>query len=159
LDEEDEAGPEMPSGLDAWVDRSLCFDPPPIEWPDEAWQPLVDLCNELPALRDVVYASWNQFPRLLLAALHGNHPQSRLYMNWFRLGSLIRSEPAQHDVHPDDMPLATSPCLCSIVMLTSTYEHMHAVNYNEEGLMDLVKGLAPRLKTCGRPFSTIRLGS
>jgi hypothetical protein len=38
-------------------------------------------------------------------------------MRCFGLGSLIHSEPAQNTVHPDDMALATSPCLSSIVML------------------------------------------
>ncbi|KAM3449576.1 hypothetical protein MY3296_006796 [Beauveria thailandica] len=143
----DDEHPELLSGMD----YPLCYYPalpsPSTEWPDEQpWQALVEFCKELPQLEDVVFASSDQFPRALLSELHENHPQSRLHMRYFGLRSLIHPELEQRPaIHPDDIALATSPCLYSVVAVTSQYRYEQVVDYNEEAIMEMAAGLAPRL--------------
>ncbi|KAM3561575.1 hypothetical protein MY1884_002310 [Beauveria asiatica] len=143
----DDEHPELLSGMD----YPLCYYPalpsPSTEWPDEQpWQALVEFCKELPQLEDLVFASSDQFPRALLSELHENHRQSRLHMRYFGLGSLIHPELEQTPaIHPDDIALATSPCLYSVVAVTSQYRYEQVVDYNEEAIMEMAAGLAPRL--------------
>ncbi|KAM3508673.1 hypothetical protein MY10362_001037 [Beauveria mimosiformis] len=147
VDRVDDEHPELLSGMD----YPLCYYPvlpsPSTQWPDEQpWQALVQLCKELPQLEDVVFASTDQFPRALLSELHENHPQSRLHMRYFGLRSLIHPELEQSPaIHPDDIALATSPCLYSVVAVTSWYRYEQVVDYNKEAIMAMAAGLAPRL--------------
>ncbi|OAA35362.1 protein kinase subdomain-containing protein [Beauveria brongniartii RCEF 3172] len=147
VDRVDDEHPELLSGMD----YPLCYYPalpsPSTQWPDEQpWQALVELCKELPQLEDVVFASTDQFPRALLSELHENHPQSRLHMRYFGLRSLIHPELEQRPaIHPDDIALATSPCLYSVVAVTSRYRYEQVVDYNKEAIMAMAAGLAPRL--------------
>ncbi|PMB65694.1 hypothetical protein BM221_007891 [Beauveria bassiana] len=148
----DDEHPELLSGMD----YPLCYYPalpsPSTQWPDEQpWQALVELCKELPLLEDVVFASTGQFPRALLSELHENHPQSRLHMRNFGLRSLIHSELEERPaMHADDIALATSPCLYSVVAVTSQYRREQVVDYNKEAIMEMTAGLAPR-PTNGAP--------
>ncbi|KAM3461692.1 hypothetical protein NHJ6243_004774 [Beauveria neobassiana] len=143
----DDEHPELLSGMD----YPLCYYPalpsPSTQWPDEQpWQALVELCKELPLLEDVVFASSDQFPRALLSELHENHPQSRLHMRNFGLRSLIHSELEETPaMHADDIALATSPCLYSVVAVTSQCRWEQVVDYNKEAIMEMTAGLAPRL--------------
>ncbi|EGX97268.1 hypothetical protein CCM_01928 [Cordyceps militaris CM01] len=118
-----------------------------IEWLDEKpWQPLIEFCKELPGLEDLVFASASPFPRCLLSHLHSDHPECRLHIHKFGLRSLIHSELHTQPIHPDDIALATSPCLYSIVSATAQYRNRQTVDYNKEAIMEMVNGLAPRLK-------------
>ncbi|KAJ6780447.1 hypothetical protein PWT90_01813 [Aphanocladium album] len=124
----------------------------PVQWSDEKpWQPLIEFCKELPGLEDMVFASASPFPRCLLSHLHSDHPECRLHIHNFCLRSLIHSNnfhPELHTqpIHPDDIALATSPCLYSIVSATAQYRGHLTVDYNEEAIMEMANGLAPRLK-------------
>lgn len=134
------------SGMDNPLSARTAPKIPSTQWPDEKpWQALADLFKDLPWLADVVFMSEDQFPRCLLSELHRSHPQSRLHMHYFLLRSLIHSEFDQPAVHPDDVALATSPCLYSIVAFTAQYRDHQVVDYNKEAIMDMVSGLAPRL--------------
>ncbi|KAJ3494530.1 hypothetical protein NLG97_g4023 [Lecanicillium saksenae] len=118
-----------------------------VQWLDEKlWQPLIGFCKELPGLEDLVFASASPFPRCLLSHLHSDHPECRLHIHKFGLRSLIHSELHTQPIHPDDIALATSPCLYSIVGTTGQYRNYQTVDYNEEAIMEMVNGLAPRLK-------------
>lgn len=119
----------------------------PVQWRDEKlWQPLVDFCKELLGLEDLVFASGSPFPRCLLSHLHSDHPECRLHIHKFGLRSLIHSELHTQPIHPDDIALATSPCLYSIVSATAQYRSRGTVDYNKEAIMEMANGLAPRLK-------------
>ncbi|KAM0667342.1 hypothetical protein ACQRIT_003641 [Beauveria bassiana] len=148
----DDEHPELLSGMD----YRLCFYPalssPSAQWPDEQpWQALVELCKELPLLEDVVFASSDQFPRALLSELHQNHPHSRLHMRNFGLRSLIHSELEERPaIHEDGIALATSPCLYSVVAVTSQYRWEQVVDYNKEAIMEMTAGLTPRLTNMAR---------
>lgn len=145
-DAEDEV-PELFSGLDKPTNPNFLLPLPSTAWPDEsAWKPLVDLIGDLPALQDVVFACGDQFPRLLLTELHEHHPHCRLHMHRFKLRSLILPELAEQQMHPDDIALATSPCLHSIVVQTQPYDDAQTLDYNMEAVMSMVKGAAPNLK-------------
>lgn len=131
-------------------------------WRDEAWEPLVQLCRALPALKDLVYAVQEQIPPTLLAELHENHPDARLHVHHFRLRSLQYFNPAHQDIDPHDVALATSPCLHSVVGTVAPYTTTGKVDHNGEALIDMIGGLAPKLKNVGfvksqREFSRSRL--
>lgn len=143
----DEEVPELFSGLDKSTCGNYLGPRPSATLPDEsAWKPLVDLISDLPALQDVVFTFGNQFPRLLLSELHDHHPHCRLHMHCFKLRSLIHPELEEQKIHPDDIALATSPSLCSIVVQTQPYHCAQTLDYNEEAVMAMAKGAAPNLK-------------
>lgn len=139
--------PKLFSGLDKFVYYGCFLPTPSTSWPDEtAWQPLLGLISDLPALKDVIFGSRDELPRLLLSALHEHHPNCRLHMHCFKLPSLIIPERAEQKVHPRDIALASSPCLCSLVVYTQPYAARLTWDYNEEAVMAMVKGVAPNLK-------------
>ncbi|CAG9988776.1 unnamed protein product [Clonostachys byssicola] len=143
----DEEASELFSGLDRVTNANELLPAPSTAWPDEsAWKPLADLMKDFTALRDVIFTSRDQFPRLLLSALHEHHPHCRLHMHRFKLRSMILPERAELKVHPDDIALATSPCLYSIVVQTQPYHRAQIWDYNLEAVMAMTKGLAPNLK-------------
>uniref|UniRef100_A0A8H7K4L5 Uncharacterized protein n=1 Tax=Bionectria ochroleuca TaxID=29856 RepID=A0A8H7K4L5_BIOOC len=143
----DEEAPELFSGLNRVTNANYLLPAPSTAWPDEsAWKPLADLMKDFPALRDVIFTSRDQFPRLLLSELHEHHPHCRLHMHRFKLRSMILPESAEQKVHPDDIALATSPCLYSIVVQTQSYHSAQTLDYNLEAVMAMTKGLAPNLK-------------
>jgi hypothetical protein len=143
----DEEAPELFSGLNRVTNANHLLPAPSTAWPDEsAWKPLADLMKDFPALRDVIFTSRDQFPRLLLSELHEHHPHCRLHMHRFKLRSMILPERAEQKVHPDDIALATSPCLYSIVVQTQSYHSAQTLDYNLEAVMAMTKGLAPNLK-------------
>lgn len=128
-----------------------------VQWPDEKpWQPLIEFCKELPRLEDMVFASDIPFPRCLLSQLHSDHPECRLHIHKFALRSLIHSELHTQPIHPDDIALATSPCLYSIVSTTGRNSSRRTEDYNEEAIMEMVNGLAPRLKNVYLPPITVQ---
>lgn len=146
-DDEYKEKPMLLSGMDNPLSADAVQGIPSTQWPDEEpWKALAGLFQELPRLEDVVFASRDQFPRCLLSQLHSSHPWCRLHMHYFCLRSLIcsRLEPPQV-MHPDDLALATSPCLYSIVATTSPCRGPDAFDYNEDAIMDMVSGLAPQL--------------
>lgn len=143
----DEEVRELFSGMDRRTCGNLLLPALPSAWSDDsAWKPLVDLVSDLPALQDVVWASRNQFPRPLLSEMHEHHTHCRLHMHHFKLHSLIMPERAEQKMHPDDMALATSPCLYSVIAQTQPYNSAKILDYNEEAIRDMVKGAAPNLK-------------
>lgn len=144
--DEDGTEGELVSGLYQPMHGMFWFRGRSTAWADEVWQPLIDFMRELPALRDIIYDLEDQLPPPLLSVIHENHPESRLHMHRFTLGSLIHSELSQQAMSADDVALATSPCLRSIVVLTQRYDAPQVVDYNEEAVMAMVKGLAPRLE-------------
>jgi hypothetical protein len=143
----DEEVPELFSGLDKPTMPGILSPLPSTAWLDDsAWKPLVDLIRDLPALQDVIFASTDRFPRLLLSQLHEHHPHCRLHIHNFKLRSLILRDRAEQGMHPDDIALATSPCLYSIVVQTQPYHCAQTLDYNEEAVVAMVKGAAPNLR-------------
>ncbi|KAH6892536.1 hypothetical protein B0T10DRAFT_594311 [Thelonectria olida] len=123
---------------------------------DEAWLPVAQLCRALPGLRDILYTSLSQMPRCLLSALHDAHPTSRLHMQAFNLRSLgPHPDDQPQAVDPDELALATSPCLFSLTMITNSCPRHDYVDYNEEAVMAMIKGAAPRLTNVRHSNSNI----
>lgn len=114
---------------------------------EEAWKPLVELCKDLTSLKDLIFEVHEQIPPSLLATLHDNHPNCRLHVHHFRLRSLIHSEREEMHIDPNDVALATSPCLYSIKTIVHPYDSGGVVDYNEDAVMDMVKGSAPALRS------------
>ena len=109
----------------------------------EAWQPLAQFISRMPALKDLVWACGRRMPRNILSALHAIG--CRLHMHYFHLSSLVQHRDRPRPIDPDDYTLATSPSLFSIVVPVCPLETDGGVNYNEEAVMRMVAGTAPRL--------------
>lgn len=113
---------------------------------NEAWLPLAQFFDQLPNLKDLVYACTNQVPMCILTSLHQYHPKSRFHVHTFSLRSLYQLRDHPHDIDPDEFALATSPCLHSIVVWYSGYDTDGRVGYTEEAVLQMVAA-APRLKS------------
>ncbi len=113
---------------------------------DEAWLPFADFLSQLPGLKDLVYACPHQVPACLLAALHQHHPRSRLHVRTFSLRSLYQERDRLHDIDPDELALATSPCLYSIQVTCVPYDSSGRFSFNLEAIKHMVQGHAPALK-------------
>ncbi len=114
---------------------------------NEAWLPLAQFLDQLPKLKDLIYACKNQIAVCILLSLHQYHPNSRLHVHTFSLRSLYQPRDRPHDIDPVEFVLATSPCLYSIVVSYSGYHTDGRVGYNEEAVLQMVAGAAPRLKS------------
>lgn len=121
---------------------------------DRVWAPLVTLLQETLRLQDLVYDGETQFPPCLLETLHERLPRCRLHHRTFRLRTLLWGVP-----FPDEMQLATSPCLHSVKLVCARRDSDGDDDFNLEALMELA-GLAPSLKDVTvlhlEPFDTRR---
>ena len=111
-----------------------------------AWLPFARFLGQLPALKDLVYACTHQVPACLLAALHEHHPQSRLHVRTFCLRSLYQERDQLHGIDPDELTLATSPCLYSIRATCDTYDSAGRFSFNVAAIESMVLGAAPGLR-------------
>jgi hypothetical protein len=114
---------------------------------NEAWLPLAHFFDQLPALKDLIYACTDQIPICILSSLHRYHPNCRLHVHTFSLRSLYQPKDSPHDIDPDEFVLATSPCLHSIVVSCYGYDTIGQVDYNQEAVLQMVAAAAPRLKS------------
>lgn len=111
---------------------------------NDAWSPLADFIGRLTALDAIFYDSRSQFPPCLLESLHQHQPQSRLYINLFRLRSLNAEGTDDYE-----FSLLSSPCLYGITVRSEglgLYDSNKGPIYDTEALRCLVAGLAPNLK-------------
>ena len=112
----------------------------------EAWLPFASFLGQLPALKDLVYACTHQVSACLLAALHKHHPRSRLHVRTFSLRSLYQKSDQLHDIDPDELALATSPCLYSIHATCEDFDSYGRLSFNMEAIESMVSGAAPSLR-------------
>ncbi|PKK53004.1 hypothetical protein CI102_2717 [Trichoderma harzianum] len=115
----------------------------------ETWVGIAKFISRLSCLSDLVYDCISQVPMRLLSALRDNCPDARLHVYTFSLRSLYQPSNEYHDVSPEEYALATSPNLYGIYMKYSSYDGDRYIGYNEEAVMQMVKGLAPRLSYVG----------
>lgn len=113
----------------------------------EAWLPFAQFLGQLPVLTDLVFTCTNQITPCVLAALHQHHPKSRLHIDGFSLPSLRQNKHRLHDIDPDDLALATSPCLYNLRTRCRTYGKRDRVDFKLEALEHIVaSGCAPGLR-------------
>lgn len=112
---------------------------------DDLWRPFVRLLNGLHGLADFIFASGEQLPRSILAALHHRHARVRLHMPYFDLKSLRYVKESPKQISDDDWALATSPCLYSVVARHAGYCEGN-VDYNYEAVLEMMAHTAPNLK-------------
>lgn len=129
-----------------WLDAesripALLNDNPDPQYAYNVWEPVVQLVQRLPALTDLIYRCYEQFPPLLLEALHRDKPQCRLHVQSYWLNTL--------DVPQTDcweFELAKSPSLYSI-MVRCPWERLSNRNpWSQEDAVLRVSTLAPNLK-------------
>ena len=124
---------------DACLRGSECTKPQEEE--DEArnkeWLPVARLLEQLPNLRDVVYACTHRIPICVLTVLHQHHPITRLHLYAFYLGYLPRRRCVLAQLRNDNLgikpnevlPLAP-PCLHSIVVLHYGHDYYRQAHYS-----------------------------
>ncbi|KAG7291251.1 hypothetical protein NEMBOFW57_001263 [Staphylotrichum longicolle] len=106
----------------------------------EAWLPFARFLRRLTGLKDFVYSCAQHLPACVLAALHRHHRRSRLHVRAFSLRSLYHERNQLPDIDPDELALATSPCLYSI------HATCGAGSFNLEALDHMIMGSAPGLR-------------
>ncbi|KAI1403495.1 hypothetical protein F4819DRAFT_450979 [Hypoxylon fuscum] len=125
----------------------------------DTWEPISFLISQSSGLVDFVWAYQRRLPRCILSAVHAHG--CRLHIHTFKLGSLVQSRDNPHEIDLDDYALATSPCLYSVVAWVYDYDSDGNVDYNQDALLHMVAGAAPRLAhLCvkpSRPGSTMAL--
>ncbi|KAK4071667.1 uncharacterized protein Triagg1_5905 [Trichoderma aggressivum f. europaeum] len=125
------------------------------------WVGIARFISRLSDLSNLVYDCISQVPMCLLSALRDNCPDARLHVYTFSLRSLYQPRNGYHDISPEEYALATSPNLYGIYMKYSSYDGDGYIGYNEEAVIQMVRGLAPRLSyvgMAGQPIgSTIEL--
>lgn len=115
----------------------------------EAWVRVARFISRLSCLSDLVYDCIGQVPVCLLSALRDNCPDARLHVYNFSLRSLYQPRNEYHDISSEEYALATSPNLYGLYMKYSTYDEEGHIGYNEEAIIQMVGGLAPRLTYVG----------
>lgn len=109
---------------------------------DDRWELLIELIRCMPDLEDLFF-HWNEsFPKCLLDSLHEHRPRCRLHLSSFEFRKLIRSPDGESlMIHEDELAVATSPCLHSIICDTKD-----CWNNTDIALLNMVSGMAPNLK-------------
>lgn len=106
----------------------------------EAWRPLISLLEKFYHLTDLVYECEGRFAPGLIGAIQQYHPTCKIHLHRFRFKSL-------HDdtTDPDELALATSPCLHSLSIL-GTYRDPNGVDDHNNAAALRTVSLAPKLK-------------
>lgn len=112
---------------------------------EDIWVHLARFISRLPNLMDLVYDCGQQVPPRLLSALRDHCPTTRLHLHTFSLRSLYQVRDDFHEIDLDEYALATSSNLYSLNMRWSTWDSDGRVGYNEDAVLHMVAGLAPRL--------------
>lgn len=115
----------------------------------QTWAGIARFISRLSYLSDLVYDCISQVPMCLLSALHDNCPDAKLHVYTFSLRSLYQPRNEYHDISPEEYALATSPNLYGIYMKYSPYDGDGYIGYNEEAVIQMARGLAPRLSYVG----------
>ncbi|KAK2808733.1 hypothetical protein FQN50_004405 [Emmonsiellopsis sp. PD_5] len=106
------------------------------------WKPVAELIRRLPALCDLHFSCYVQFPPCLLDALHEYRPVCRLHLQSFWLRSAMVSAPDQYELR-----LISSPSLHTIMIRydAKIYGLYSRPNYQKFALQRILR-LAPNLK-------------
>ena len=128
---------ELPHSTFVADDRSSSF----VHDEDKIWAPLAELITHLPALSDFIYACSNQISPCVLQALKQVRPHCRLHMRTFKLRSLNESSTDRHE-----LALATSSSLHNVQLRFDIFDSTGSADHNKLAVMDMVAGLAPRLR-------------
>ncbi|PTB38226.1 hypothetical protein M441DRAFT_60489 [Trichoderma asperellum CBS 433.97] len=115
----------------------------------ETWAQVARFISRLSCLSNLVYECIGQVPMCLLSALRDNCPNARLHVYTFSLRSLYQPRNEYHDISPEEYALATSPNLYGLYMKHSSYDEERYIGYNQEAVIKMVGGLAPRLSYVG----------
>lgn len=115
----------------------------------ETWVGIAKFISRLSCLSDLVYDCISQVPMCLLSALRDNCPDARLHVYTFNLRSLYQPRNEYHDISSEEYALATSPNLYGVYMKYCSYDGDGYIGYNEEAVIHMVRGLAPRLSYVG----------
>ncbi|KAE8348532.1 hypothetical protein BDV28DRAFT_88013 [Aspergillus coremiiformis] len=110
---------------------------------NNAWKPVVDLIERLPALTDLFFRCGSPVPPGLLDALHRPNSKIKLHLQTFSIQGLTAPTP-----DADGFKLITAPSLHSIMLQCNEkagYSDEHTPCYPMETLHRLVR-LAPNLK-------------
>lgn len=107
---------------------------------DEVWALVVDLLKRLPALKDLLYRSYQRFPPPLLRALHRERPKCRLHLQSFSLSRYYASI-----ADPYELELISSPSLYR-VMLSCSRDEVAQYPESEAALLNERYGWPPTWK-------------
>ncbi|KAK2780952.1 hypothetical protein FQN52_001949 [Onygenales sp. PD_12] len=102
-----------------------------------AWEPLISL---IPRFRYLTYSCTSEYPPYLARTLHQHYLYCRLDMRKAKFSSLI--DPTRD---PDEMELASSPCLYALDIAISDVQPPRG-DLGSDDVLRIMSGLAPNLK-------------
>lgn len=111
----------------------------------ENWARAARFISRLSCLSDLIYECSAQVPMCVLSALRDHCPDARLHVYKFSLDSLYQPRDKYHDISPEEYALATSPNIYGLYLKYCSYTDKGHIGYNEEAVIQMVRGLAPRL--------------
>ncbi|KAL4893247.1 hypothetical protein BDV59DRAFT_177870 [Aspergillus ambiguus] len=112
----------------------------------QVWEPLARFIGHLTGLKDFIYACKTQLSPVILSVLHEVLPECNLHIRSFQLWSLHQHRDYPREIDPQEMTLATSPNLQSIVLPYYVWDSDELRNYNYEAALQIIEGMAPRLE-------------
>lgn len=111
------------------------------------WITLSSFLQKLPALRELTWGCVEQIPSCVLKSIHEKgQPLVRLHMQSFMLRCLRQRPEDSMKLDPVEVELAGSLCLYSLTMLYNNLDEEGFVNYNEQAVLDMVRGGARNLR-------------
>ncbi|KAH0363963.1 hypothetical protein KCU65_g7028, partial [Aureobasidium melanogenum] len=115
---------------------------------DEAeWANLGHFLRKCPALQDLVWGCVELVPSSILDYINQKaFPKVRLHIENFRLNGIYKPPEVTIGLNPQELKVATSPCLHSLKMRYTNLDESGFVNYNEQAVIDMVAGAAPNLR-------------
>ena len=127
---------------------------------NKEWLVLARFLEQIPNLRDVVYACTHRIPTCILAALHRYHPNTRLHLYTVNLDHFAyrrylhrRSQSDSYtdpntdpNTNPHELFPLLSPCLHSLVVLHSMNNYYRCMDYFREIAEQRIRIASSRLR-------------
>ncbi|THX03631.1 hypothetical protein D6D13_07586 [Aureobasidium pullulans] len=120
---------------------------------DDEWQNLLSLIKSLPALRKLTWGRAETIPPCILRYIENTLHQCQIYLTNLVFHSLVQSSNALIRIDPQELELATSPCIYGVVMHCDHMDSPGWVNYSKQAVIDMVAGAAPNIQHVSLHFA------
>lgn len=120
---------------------------------DDEWQNLLGLIKSLPALRKVTWGCAEPIPPCILRYINDTLHQCQVYLTNLVFDSLVQRSNDPIRIDPQELELATSPCIHGVVMHCDHMDSSGWVNYSKQAVIEMVAGAAPNLKHVSLHFA------
>lgn len=133
--------------IDTWKYSDCDWDNTRFLTNEAEWATLVHFLKRCSALQDLLWGCVELVPLSVLDYINQKvFPKVRLHIENFRLNGIYQPPGVTIGLNPQELKVATSPCLHSLKMRYTNLDESGFVNYNEQAVIDMVAGAAPNLR-------------